>query len=143
MKKWKTQYKKIDNASKFHEELREIFTSHSFFKLLHCYQEVNVKDLIPEYEYTNHHYDWFIQELNLIIELHGKQHYSMANFGNSSYDTAVKNFQDIQKRDSTKKRAAKENNFLFLEISYKSYNKLNAEEIIKNIKDLLNENSSR
>lgn len=143
MKKWKTQYKKIDNASKFHEELREIFATHSFFKLLHCYQEVNVKDLIPNYEYGNHHYDWYIEELNLIIELHGKQHYMMTNFGNIGYDTAVKNFQDSKKRDSKKKKAAKENNFLFLEIDYKQYNKLNAEEIITKIKDLLNENSSR
>lgn len=131
--KCKSQFKKIPNNSKFHEELRVIFSTDSYFKLLHCYQEVNVNELIPEYPYKNHHYDWYIQELNTVIELHGRQHYQRTDFGSAGYDASLVNFKDMQKRDASKKEAAIENDIKYIEISYKLANKLTA----KLVKELL------
>lgn len=125
--KWKNQFKIIDTASKFHNTVREIFATDPFFKNLSCYQELNVRDLVPECQDHNLHYDWYIQELNTIVELHGKQHYEMTNFGNISYNQAVSNFLSSKTRDSIKKWLAIEAGYKFVEISYKE--KITAERL--------------
>lgn len=130
--KWKNQYKEIPGASKFHNKVKEILSTDSYFKLFKCYQEVNVLDLIPTYNYNNHHYDWYIEELNMIIELHGRQHYVATNFGNKGYDDAIDDFNKIRQRDSTKKLAAIKHGLLYKEISYKHYPKLDAK-LLKSI----------
>lgn len=124
--KWKNQYKEIPTASKFHNKVREIFATDNYFKLFKCYQELNVQELIPTYSYNNHHYDWYIEELNLILELHGRQHYVATNFGKKGYDEVIQDFNNSKKRDSLKKMAAIKHGFSYKEISYKYYPKLDA-----------------
>lgn len=112
------QYKKLTNQSKFHEQLRDIFCTVAPFKQLTCLQEVNVKDLFPEYRYTNHHYDWYIKELMVIIELHGQQHYKPVNFGNMTPRETIINFNLTRYRDDSKRNIAIENGFTYIEIPY-------------------------
>lgn len=124
-KSWKTQYTYIPNASKFHNKVKDIFCTDSLFKNLTCYQEVPVSELV-EYDNNQQRYDWYIEEINTVIELHGAQHYKLVNYGNIGYDDAMINFKNMQKRDSRKKYAAIEAGYKYVEISYKHYSKLDA-----------------
>lgn len=124
---WKTQYQIIESASNFHNKVREIFATDIIFKNLKCYQEVPVFKLIESYKDRYQKYDWYIDELNTVIELHGAQHYNMVNFGSIGYDQAMQNFIDIKRRDQDKKYAAIEAGIKYIEIDYRKYKKLNNE----------------
>lgn len=124
--KWNNQFSKL-NSSKFHEKLRQIFVTDSFFKNLSCYQEVKVSNLVPGYQSNQHAVDWYIEELMLVIELHGEQHYSPTNFGNSSFEQTNIAFNNIKYRDNLKKTALEENGYSYLEIPYKDVTKLSSE----------------
>lgn len=123
-KKYKNQYTQLPNTSKFHEEFRQLAITEPKLKHLQCYQEVAVQDLVPMYEYKNHHFDWFIKELDLIVELHGKQHYKLTNYGNISADDMLVNFRNLQFRDGLKALAAKTLNYGYVAIPYTYYGKL-------------------
>lgn len=114
---WANQFQELPNQSKFHEKVRLIFTTDSWFKNLSCYQEVFVQDLVPEYDNHQHRFDWYIKELNAIIELHGQQHYTPVNFGNMSYERTNQAFKDGQKRDQRKKDAAEAAGIKYLSVS--------------------------
>ena len=120
---WINQYTKI-HSSNFHEKVRQIFITDSFFKNLSCYQEVQVSSLVPGYSNNQHCVDWYIEELRLVIELHGEQHYKMVNFGNTPYSEASKNFHNIQYRDNLKKTSLMDFGYEYLEINYKLKSKL-------------------
>lgn len=124
---WSNQWVTLPNQSNFHEHIRLIFTTESFFKKLSCYQEVNVKDLIPTYQYHTHRYDWYIKELNLILELHGDQHYKPISFGNVSFREKMNTFQNIQQRDSMKESAALENDLFYLALPYRKYHNVDGD----------------
>jgi hypothetical protein len=125
---WKNQFFLFESASKFHNRVRDIFTTDDFFKQLHCYQEVLVKDLVPTYPNSRDCIDWYIDEYSVIIELHGIQHYKMQSFGSSdSYWNQMKAHNNIKYRDDRKKTALVASNFIFLEIPYQEFSKLNSE----------------
>ena len=123
--RWTDQFCELPNQSKFHEKVRRIMVADQLLRGFKAYQETPVKDLCPGYEY-NHFFDWYIQELNTVLELHGAQHYKVVNYGNVSYEQAQRNFTGIQSRDKQKKAAALAANYKYIEISYKEYPKLNA-----------------
>lgn len=123
--RWVNQFKEIESASKFHNHVREIFTTEAPFKNFRCYQEINVRDLVPDYSYNNHHFDWYIEELNTVLELHGKQHYQVTNYGNIGYDTAVKEFYRQRYRDNAKQQAAISAGYSYCEVPYTYEKKLN------------------
>lgn len=123
---WKDQYKKIVSASKFHNKVRDIFVSDPMLKNFKCYQEVPVSELIDGYPFPSQRFDWYIEELGVVIELHGAQHYSMVNYGNIGWDDAMEDFKGIQRRDRDKKAAVEMADLEYIEISYKLYNKLDA-----------------
>jgi hypothetical protein len=130
---WKNQYFHYENASNFHNKVREIFITDKFFKQLNCFQEVPVKDLAPSYPNRYDAVDWYIDELSVILELHGKQHYQMQSFGSKdSYANQVKAFNNIKFRDNRKKTFLLNANYTYIEISYKDKNKLTAE-YLKNL----------
>ena len=123
--RWSSQFEELSNQSKFHEKVRHILCTDQFLSGLQCYQEVPVKDLCEGYSST-HWFDWYIDELDTVIELHGQQHYKVVNRGNVSYEQAQSDFANGQKRDSAKKAAAIRNGYKYVEISYKHYKKLDA-----------------
>lgn len=126
--RWHTQNDFLEAQSDFHNIVRDIFLTDSFFKLLKCYQEVPVIDLIPSYEDSRHRFDWYILELNTIIELHGQQHYKPTNFTSGiSYNQTMSTFLAMQRRDKAKKTAAQEAGFIYVEIPYNLKGKINAE----------------
>ena len=131
--KWKNQFQIIEGNSKFHEEVRKIFVSDSFFSKLRCFQEVPVKDLCPTYPSSSHRFDWYIEDLNMIIELHGQQHYAFSNRGNIQYEDAQRAFLKGKVRDHDKQTAITDQGLVYKIISYKEYGKLTAEKL----KDIL------
>lgn len=126
--RWTNQFTELPSQSNFHNKVRKFLATDRILKGFKAYQEVPVRDLIPHYPAT-HFFDWYVEELHLVIELHGEQHYRVVNFGNISYESAQKNFRDIRRRDAQKKAAAIEAGYSYLEISYKQYQKLTAEKL--------------
>lgn len=126
---WKDQFFHYPNASKFHNALREIFKTDTYFKSLKCYQEVPVSGLVVSYPNNFDAVDWFVDELNTVIELHGKQHYQQVMFGYKPYEEAKKDFHNIQYRDNRKKTFLIDAGYNYVEVSYKDAKKLNAEYI--------------
>ncbi len=125
--KWRNQFVTIDSASLFHNRVRELLAADTMFRNFKCYQEVNVADLIEGYEHYNHHFDWYIEELNLIVELHGQQHYKVVNYGSINMKQAERSFYSLQDRDNTKKTAAIQAGYRYLEIPYTEYRRLDQE----------------
>jgi hypothetical protein len=123
-KKWNNQYFHNPEASEFHELFRTFILTEPRLRNLRWYQEVNVKDLIPDYEYTSHHYDWYLYEIDLIVELHGQQHYQVTNFGSISADDALVNYRNMLYRDNLKRTTALEKGFLYAVIPYKDRNRI-------------------
>lgn len=116
---WKNQFFHYEHASKAHNALRKIFCEDNFFKQLKCFQEVLVSDLVTSYPNNFDAVDWYIDELNTVIELHGKQHYEMQSFGSSdSYFNQVKSFNNIRYRDNRKKTFLKDSGYNYLEVPY-------------------------
>ena len=125
--KWKRQFRRIGSSSLFHETVRKIFVEDTFFKNLSCYQEVPVVDLVDGYSNGRHHVDWYIDELNTVLELHGEQHYAMVNYGNLPFGDAARSFKQIQQRDQQKKQALIIAGYEYREISFKEKKRINAE----------------
>ena len=129
---WKNQYFEYPNASKFHNQIRSIFITDKFFKQLNCFQEVPLSSLVQNYPNNMDAVDWYIDELNTVLELHGKQHYQMQSFGSKdSVFNQRKNFFNIKFRDNRKKTFILNANINYIEISYKDISKLNAEYLKK------------
>ena len=124
--KWKTQFDIIESASLFHNKVRNILATDTFFKELSCFQEVPISGLVPSYQNNQHCVDWYIDELGTILELHGRQHYVVSNFGNIAYEKAQANFYSIRYRDNLKKEALLQAGYEYREISYKVEKNLNA-----------------
>ena len=128
--KWINQFYVNENASKFHNKVRAIFANDPHFKQLQCFQEVILSSLITSYPNNYDAVDWYIDEYNCIIELHGKQHYEMQTFGSKdSYINNFKAFNNIKYRDNRKKTFLIDNNYCYVEISYKDINKLDSQYI--------------
>ena len=96
---------------------------------MNCFQEVPVAALVPSYVYNNHKVDWYIDELGIILEIHGKQHYEMANFGNDPYIDALKKHNNIKYRDNLKKTALTDAGYEYREINYKIAKKITAQSL--------------
>jgi len=123
--RWTNQFKTLTNQSKFHEKVRAILQADTLLRGFSCYQEIPVKDLCENYP-DNHYFDWYIEELGTVVELHGAQHYKVVNRGNVSYEQAQQDFRGIQSRDKKKKAAALAAGLKYVEVSYKEYAKINA-----------------
>lgn len=135
--RWANQFKVLPNQSNFHEEVRLILATYTPYSRYSCYQEVPVHELIEDYENRMHRYDFYIRELNLIIEVHGRQHYEQVSFGKISYDAAAQNFQKMKNRDWQKKQAAIDNGYEYLEIHFKNRTKLDFEKFHKLVLEAL------
>lgn len=72
-------------------------------------------------------YDFYLPNFNLLIEMQGEQHYKISRWSRN-LEKNLKQFEQIQKRDSIKKQFAVDNGYRFLEISYEEINQI--EEIL-------------
>jgi len=125
--RWKTQFQTVPSRSKFHESVQEIFCTDRFFKGFRCYQEVSVADIVEDFGDRRMKYDWYIEDLGVVLELHGAQHYKCVTFGKVSYETAQQQFANIKHRDALKKQAAISAGYTYVEVPYKLAKKLTPE----------------
>jgi len=123
----KNQFYFYENASSFHNKVRDVFVNDKFFKQLGCYQEVPLSFLVDNYPNNFDAVDWWIDELGIVLELHGKQHYvSTAFTKNISYQEKQKNFFNIKYRDNRKKTFLINSGYEYIEISYKQAGKIDS-----------------
>ena len=134
---WRDQYKFLKYQSKFHERIRQLFITSLPFKNFRCYQELQLKDLVPDCN-RNYEIDWYIQELNTILELHGKQHYEATNFGNIDYHTNERNFYRSRERDNDKMNIALDAGFFYAILPYNLEKNITAASLMKLIEDQIN-----
>ena len=107
-----------ENASKYHKAMGSLLEELNFTGL-GIYQEQNVKDICPTHSNTLDRYDFYVPALNLVIEVHGEQHYRAATFGGISKEKASFNFAKGSIRDTEKAFSAKQNGFVYICFSYK------------------------
>ncbi len=131
--RWKNQHHINEEASLFHNKVRDLFANNQPFNTMKCYQEVPVIDLVPSYHSSLHRVDWYIETLGVVIELHGQQHYKMTNFGFDSWNQAHDKFLEGKARDSMKRVALVEAGFKYIEIPYRLLPKINAEMMIAQV----------
>jgi len=112
------QFVELPNQSLFHEKMRSILRTDALFREMTCLQEVQVRSIIPSYGVSTHHYDWYIKEMGVVIELHGRQHYHRTNFGSTGYEASVKAFEGIRRRERIKRRAAIDAGYIYVEVPY-------------------------
>ena len=70
---------------------------------------------------NNYKCDFYILDLNLIIEYNGRQHYEICPFGGISLEKAIINFANQQKRDIFIREHCKKNNINLLEIDGRKF----------------------
>jgi len=98
--------------------MRQVFLTDRVFQGLNCFQEVNVQEICPDYPHRSHHFDWFVEQLDCVIELHGAQHYKPINFGGIGYDDLMVQFRKGLFRDSLKEQAARAAGLTYLAIPH-------------------------
>lgn len=69
-------------------------------------------------------YDFYLPELNILIEFHGRQHYEHRTF----FHKTLEDFKESQKRDNFKKSLAWEKKIPLLEFNYKQFIHMSEEE---------------
>lgn len=135
--KWKNKHFVKEDASKLHLALQDILLNSPSFKNFQAYQEVPVSALVKTKEIL--YIDWFIESLNVIIELHGIQHYKPTSFTNVGKTKTQFNFIAATHRDSKKKYLLKEAGYTFIEIPYTDLKLLNEQYLLNKIQEQLDE----
>ena len=82
--------------------------------------------------------DWYIPSLKLCIELQGQQHYKATSF--SSHESAIDRefgFIASKNRDRLKANLLRENGFLFMEIPYTDFKKIDSIYLSNKLKELM------
>lgn len=109
MKKTKTPIQIAENASKLHRYIGKLLTSKaSPFKHYEIRQEYHVSMINPDYHSNREKFDWAILGLNVVIEIHGEQHFRPVCFGGITKNEAKYNFLrrlylDIQKQEAAER----------------------------------------
>lgn len=115
-------YKSIDNFSKLYPEVKIHVKSKAEEFLSKFLIEKNV-DFIKEFSgpvinKNESRYDFYIPSLNLIIEIHGTQHYEFTKMFHISFD----NFENRIIIDNIKMNWAKNNGYNYMILPYDSVN---------------------
>jgi hypothetical protein len=106
------------NASSYHRKMGELLEEMNFGGL-GIYQEHIVRDICPDHPSPLDRFDFYIPSLNLVIEVHGEQHYKAATFGGISQQKADFNFAKGSLRDTDKALSAKKSRLIYIAFSYK------------------------
>lgn len=139
--KWKDKFFEKPDASRMHAKVQEILKEGTF-KNLSCYQEVPVSELVENTKDILY-VDWFVEAFNLIIELHGIQHYKPTSFSREGKLKRDINFIASHNRDENKKTLLEGAGYLFIEIPYTDESKLSEEYILNKLRESLNARMSK
>jgi len=132
MKNSRFQWEYREGASKLHMAVGNCLRTSVAFKHHEIYQEYPVNRVNTSYKDSSHHFDWVIPKLRIVIECHGRQHYTPVAF-DGNYDNAVDQFQALKGRDAAKKEAALDAGYCYVEIPYSKLRKINEQLILDKI----------
>lgn len=119
LKKSKLPTQLAKNASKLHKRIGELLTSkNSIFANYELRQEYHVSKINPDYSSNREKFDWAILGLNVVIEVHGEQHFRPVCFGGVTADEAERNFRRRLELDEEKKLAAEEACWGYVVVKY-------------------------
>jgi len=94
------------------EQKIETILKNNAIKYKPQYSENGCRDILPL------PFDFYLYDLNIMIEVDGKQHYEPICFGGISIEEAQENFKIVQKHDSIKTAYCKNNGIRLLRIPY-------------------------
>ena len=94
--------------SKLHLTGRELLIE--LFPTVQVLEEV----LVPLTRYEKGYFDFYINTLKLVIEVHGQQHYKF----NSLFHTSAQDFANQRKKDRRKQEWCEYNNITYIELPY-------------------------
>jgi cation transport regulator ChaB len=121
MKRSKIPSNLAKNASKLHKKIGILLTE----------SHVN-----PGFKSNREKFDWAILGLNVIIEVHGEQHYKPVCFGGISEEEAIEKYRDTKRRDSNKEEAAHMAGWAYVVVKYNEKD-ITEEELSNRIKEAL------
>jgi len=99
---------KRSKRSKLHVQAREII--YSLFPTMRILEEVSFS---PK-RGTTQYFDFYISNIQLVVEVHGQQHYKF----NSLFHGSVRDFLMQKKKDNEKKEWCEINGITYIELPY-------------------------
>lgn len=133
MKTSRFQFEYREGASKLHKAVGELLRNSELFGSFDIYQEYPVNRVNKNYPESSHHFDWVIPKLMLVVECHGKQHYTPVAF-DGDVDKAVEAFHSLRERDTFKKKAAIAAGFTYVEVPYTKLKTIDETWLLEQIK---------
>lgn len=133
MKSSRFQHEYRQNASKGHKKIGELLRSGPFagFKI---YQEYPVQKVNKTFKDGRCHFDWVILDLQVVIEVHGEQHYKSVRWGNITEEEAQENLRATKYRDSIKEDAAIQAGFGYVVVKHDELEKITTEQLLERCK---------
>jgi hypothetical protein len=123
MKRTKPPSKLAANASKLHKRILELLTSdNSPYRFYDIRQEYPVKKVNPEFKSGREKFDIVIFGLNVVIEVHGEQHFGIVCFGGKSEEEAKEDLIKRKRVDRKKQQAAEDAYWAYVMIRYDEKN---------------------
>jgi hypothetical protein len=130
MKRAKTPQQLAKNASKLHKHVGNLLVE--LFPTYEVRQEYPVNKINPSFESSREKFDWVVLGLNIVVEVHGIQHYEPTCFGGITGDQAKRNLRKRQEVDWDKQEAAEKAGWAYLVVKYDE-TKMTAEELSSRI----------
>ncbi len=137
MKRAKTPQQLAKNASKLHKHVGQLLVG--LFPNYEVRQEYPVSKVHVGFKSNREKFDWVVLGLNVVVEVHGEQHYRPVCFGGITGDQAKRNFRKRQEVDWDKQDAAQRAGWAYLVVKYDE-KKMTAEELSSRISEAI-ENS--
>lgn len=116
MKRAKTALQTAKNASKLHKHVGRLLSE--LFPNYEVRQEYSVSRVNPGFASNREKFDWAVLGLNIIVEIHGQQHYRPVCFGGITLDEAKAIFRRRQDKDEEKQEAASKAGWAYLVVKY-------------------------
>lgn len=126
MKTTKIPTQLAKNASKLHKHVGQLLVE--IYPNFDVRQEVSVSRINPNYKSNREKFDWVVLRMNIVIEVHGEQHYMPTCFGGITMDQAKRNFVKRQEVDYKKEQAARNAGFGYVVVKY-TEKKITADEL--------------
>jgi hypothetical protein len=120
MKSSKTPLQLAKNASKLHKHIGLLLVE--LFPSYEVRQEYPVSKVNIGYKSNREKFDWVVVGLNIVIEVHGEQHYKPVCFGGITGEQAKRNFVKRQQVDWEKQEAAQKAGWAYVVVKYNEKN---------------------
>jgi len=127
------------NASKLHKHIGKLLVElfpHNIVR-----QEYPVSKVNPSFKSNREKFDWVVLGINVVVEVHGQQHYKPVCFGGITIDEAKIIFRKRQEVDWEKQEAAFKAGWAYLVVKY-TETKLSAEGLLSRVSEAIEESKT-